>query len=223
MTKKDQSSQGRRKRRLITEADQQRIIEALEVSAKSEDFIALRLRAFVYLLWDGAVRTRAALALNIEEVIDDSAKGRIRIAERARQRPCEENRFGGHEFYFSPRARKAIADYLKSAEATGRLPGGKLKGALFLSSRHVGEAPRCPVRSILASWRRFLQDAGSSAEYQLDDIVYTGRIAYVDAAEGDTSLLSQHAHITEKQAATYQAQTKRSQRVAKNILKRMHD
>ncbi|HEX7478444.1 MAG TPA: hypothetical protein VF331_11600, partial [Polyangiales bacterium] len=41
-------------------------------------------------------------------------------------------------------------------------------------------------------------------DYQLDDLVLTGRVAFLRAARGSTEALSQHASVTAKWAATYQ-------------------
>src|SRR5262245_38542049 len=47
--------------RPIDQADQNRIIAALERLPDKEGLLGYRTRAFVYLLWDGALRTGAAL------------------------------------------------------------------------------------------------------------------------------------------------------------------
>ena len=77
-----------RKSVVIDPRDEARIGRALEGLASSDDFAGLRTRAFVYLLWDGALRTKAAVWLNAEEVVKDAASSRVHIVREAVQRPC---------------------------------------------------------------------------------------------------------------------------------------
>ena len=64
MTKKGDSNLGRRTRVEIEPRDEKLIIRAMDDWADEGGFVAARTRAFVYLLWDGAVRTGSALRLN---------------------------------------------------------------------------------------------------------------------------------------------------------------
>ena len=124
---------------IIDPRDQRRILAALERWPKQEGFVGLRTRAFVYLLWDGAMRTGAAIWLDIEEVVKDPAASRIHVVPQAVQRPCEANRYKAKSFEMTDRARGAIADYLRGARSEGWLANGtRLEGPLFpvLPLRH---------------------------------------------------------------------------------------
>src|SRR5688500_2863528 len=106
---------------ILDSRDQARIVAALERWPEQEGFVGLRTRAFVYLLWDGALRTGAAIWLNIEEVVRDSAGSRIHVVEQGVLRPCEGNKYRRRPFDMTDRTRAAIADYLKVARSDGWL------------------------------------------------------------------------------------------------------
>lgn len=69
--------QGKRKRVVIDPSDEQRLHRALEHWAAGGHFVALRTRAFLWLLWDGSVRTSGALAMNTEDVVGDPRASRV--------------------------------------------------------------------------------------------------------------------------------------------------
>jgi integrase len=191
---------GKRKRIAIETADEKRIVRALEDWAQTEDFVGLRLRAFVYLLWDGTLRTKAALSLRAQDVVPDPTV--LRVSKEIVQPPCEGNRFRELHFHVSHRTRDAIADYLRAARRDGWLPNDSFEGPLFLSSYHRGEGKPAAARTMIHGWTLFLKEhAHVAQDYQLDDVVYTGRLAFLRAAGGDSSLLSEHAAISQTWAA----------------------
>jgi hypothetical protein len=73
--------------RPIDQADLNRIIAALERLPEKEGLVGHRTRAFVYLLLDGALRTGAALWLDIEEVVKDRSASRIHVVQEPLMRP----------------------------------------------------------------------------------------------------------------------------------------
>jgi len=198
------SSQGARKSIVILPADVPRIVRALEKWA-DDDIVALRTRAFVYLLWDGAVRTKTAVWLNIEEVVEDPRASRIQVVQEVVQRPCEGNDYKGRTFLMSDRTRRALVDYLKVARSGGWLAkADRLEGPLWISTHHIGIQARMSQRTAMQAWRTFLQGvSGVSEKYQLDDVVLTGRITFLRAAKGSTDALSEHSNISPKWAAQY--------------------
>src|SRR6476659_4158272 len=103
----------------IDQADQNRILNALERLPDREGFVGYRTRAFVYLLWDGALRTGAAICLNAEEVVKDPTASRIYVLEEPVMRPCEGNKYRERRFVMSERTRSAMVDYLKEARSGG--------------------------------------------------------------------------------------------------------
>jgi len=185
-------------RLLLEPADQTRIVRVLERPPAADAtiwdrFTALRTRAFVYLLWDGAVRTRTALALNAEEVVKSPEASSVSVVGYVVQRPCDANRFRELHFAMSARTRKSLADYLRFVRREAWLGSTELRGPLFLSARHRGLTRRLSGRAALHTWHEFLRkEAKTSRLYQLDDVVYTGMIAFLEAAGGDTTLLSAH-------------------------------
>ena len=193
-----------RKAVVIEPRDQSRIAAALERWPEAEGFVGWRTRAFVYLLWDGALRTGAAIWLNIEEVARE-ASGRIQVAQQAVLRPSEGNRYRGREVVMSDRARDAIADYLKFARAEGWLAkASRLKGPLWISTQPQGEQKRMSQRTAVQAWHSFIGSVKglSSDEHQLDDIVLTGRVEFLQAAKS-TDVMSEHAGISPKWAGHY--------------------
>ena len=190
--------------RPIDRASQNRIIAALERLPEKEGFVGYRTRAFVYLLWDGALRTGAALWLDIEEVVKDPTASRIHVVQEPVMRPCEGNKYRERRFVMSDRARDAIADYLKAARSGGWLANGsRLEGPLWISSQPVGTQQRMSRRTAMVAWKTFLEGAGISEDYQLDDVVLTGRVAFATAANASPELISEHAGIGTKAAAKY--------------------
>src|SRR4051812_12951998 len=127
----------------IERRDQTRIIAALERLPDKEGFVGYRTRAFVYLLWDGALRTGAAIWLNAEEVVKDPKASRIHVVEEPVMRPCEGNKYRERRFVMGVRARDAIADYLREARSGGLLGKWKpLQGPLLVSTHPArGQQP----------------------------------------------------------------------------------
>ena len=58
-------------------------------------------------------------------------------------------------------------------------------------------------RTAMVAWKTFLEGAGISEDYQLDDVVLTGRVAFATAAGASPELISEHAGIGTKAAARY--------------------
>jgi site-specific recombinase XerD len=193
-----------RKSVVIDSADESRILQALERLGSSGDFAGLRTRAFVYLLWDGALRTKAAVWLNAEELVKDPSASRVHVVQQAVQRPCEGNNYRERTFLLSQRARDVLADYLKVARSEGWLANSdRLEGPLWISTHHRGTQPRMSQRMAMQAWRSFLDDVKVSREYQLDDVVLTGRVALLQAAKGSTDAIAEHAGILPKSAGHY--------------------
>jgi integrase len=191
--------------RPIEQGDQNRIIAALERLPEKEGFVGYRTRAFVYLLWDGALRTGAAVYLNAEEVVKDPNATRIHVVEEPVMRPCEGNKYRERRFVMSERTRAAIADYLREARRGAWLAkANRLEGPLWISTYPAGEQQRMSRRTAMQAWKTFLEGAsGISADYQLDDVVLTGRVAFAMAANASPELISEHAGIGTKAAAKY--------------------
>ena len=205
------SSQGKRTRVRVDPRDEKYMLRVLDAWADT-GFVAARTRAFVLLLWDGSIRTKAALALNAEDVVEDPKASRIVVRERVNERPCEANRYRSREFVLSARARKALAEYLRSVRTGGWLPNGRLQGPLFLSSTEPGSAKRLSARSALHWWETFQEKVRDhcTREYQLDDLVLSGRMDYLEASGGDSESLSDHSGISRRWAAEYRSDHKLS-------------
>ena len=61
----------------------------------------------------------------------------------------------------------------------------------------------------MQAWRTFLDGvSGLSAEYQLEDLVLTGRILFAEKAHGRSDLISEHAGISPKWATHYSSHTR---------------
>jgi hypothetical protein len=191
--------------RPIDQADQNRLIAALERLPEKDGFVGYRTRAFVYLLWDGALRTGAAIWLNAEEVVKDPTASRIHVMAEPVMRPCEGNKYRERRFVMSDRARDAIADYLKEARRGGWLANGtRLQGPLWIASVPFGDQQRMSRRTAMQAWKTFLEGVPTvSEDYQLDDVVLTGRVAFATAANASPELISEHAGIGTKAAARY--------------------
>jgi site-specific recombinase XerD len=191
--------------RPIDQADQKRLLAALERLPEKDGFVGHRTRAFVYLLWDGALRTGAAIWLNVEEVVKDRTASRIHVVEEPVMRPCEGNKYRERRFVMSERSRDAIADYLRAARRDGWLANAsRLEGPLWISTYPVGTQQRMSRRTAMQAWKTFLADLpGISDDYQLDDVVLTGRVAFANVANASPELMSEHAGIGTKAAARY--------------------
>jgi hypothetical protein len=189
----------------IDKGDQNRIIAALEKAPEKDGFLGYRTRAFVYLLWDGALRTGAAVFLNAEEVVKDPNASRIQVVEEPVMRACEGNKYRERRFIMSERTRAALADYLKEARRGGWLAkGNRLEGPLWIATHPAGEQQRMSRRTAMQAWKTFLEGVpGLSPDYQLDDVVLTGRVAFATAANASPELISEHAGIGTKAAAKY--------------------
>lgn len=183
--------------------DQARMIAALERWADDEGFVGYRTRAFVYLLWDGALRTGSALRLNIEDVVRDSADNRFHIEERAMLRAREGDKKQGRLFEMTERTRSAIADYLKAARRHGWLVGTRLKGPLWIASQHRGTHRRLSQRTAVQAWHTFVGAVNGLTrdDLQLDDVSLTGRVAFAKAANASLELISSHAGVGTTSAA----------------------
>ncbi|HEX7476800.1 MAG TPA: hypothetical protein VF331_03270, partial [Polyangiales bacterium] len=68
---------------------------------------------------------------------------------------------------------------------------------------HRGTQQRMSQRMAMQAWRTFTEDVKVSREYQLDDLVLTGRVALLRAAQGSTEAVAEHAGISPKWAGHY--------------------
>jgi len=133
------------------------------------------------------------------------------VVKQAVQRPCEGNTYRERSFLLSERARDAISDYLKVARNEGWLANSeRFEGPLWISTHHRGTQPRMSQRMAMQAWRSFLDDVKVSREYQLDDVVVTGRVTLLKAAKGSTNAVAEHAGITLKSAGHYREHLLRS-------------
>jgi hypothetical protein len=192
-----------RKSVVIAPADLTRIFDELERRARSGDFLALRTRAFVYLLADGVLKTKAAIWLNAEEVVQDPSGKRIRVVQEAVQRPSEANQYRKRKILMTDRTREAIAEYLAVARNEGWFPHGRLKGPLWIATEHRGTLQRLSQRTAMAVWRKFLDEVNVAQDYQLEDIVFTGRVRFLELAKGNLDVLVEHTGVSRGTAALY--------------------
>ena len=194
---------GKRTRVGVDPDDEKRLLRALDLWADEGTLVALRTRAFVLLLWDGSVRTSGALALNVEDVVKDPKARRPTVLKKIIQRACQANDYRARTIALSARAQDAIADYLRGAQLRGLLPPQRLQGPLFLADVEKGQ--RLSKRSAIHWWETFQQKhvSGCSRTYQLEDVVYTGRLKFMKAAAGNSELLSNHAGLSRRWAAEY--------------------
>jgi integrase len=210
-----------RKGIVIDASDQTRIIAALERQAKTGDFVALRTRAFLYVLWDGALRPGLAIALNIEEVVKEPSSSRIHIVEEAVLRPIEPTLYRERPFLLSPRSRDAIADYLKAVRSGGWLANAaRLKGPLWISTHHQGTQQRMSHRTASQAWHTFQQFVnGLSQDYQLDDLVVTGRVEFMRKVKGSRAaeVLAHHAGISSQWAGQYTDHPSHTRETARDV------
>jgi len=196
-----------RKPMVIEQQDQNRLLAALDRAVETGDFVDLRTRAFMYLLWDGALRPGLAVALNVEELVKDPAASRIHVVEEAVLRSSEATQYRPRPFLISPRARSAIADYLKTARSESWLASSKrLEGPLWISTHHRGTQQRMSQRTAMQAWHTFQQRVGGLAqEYQLDDVVISARVEFMRRVKGSRAaeILAEHAGISSKWAGHY--------------------
>lgn len=198
---------------VIDTRDQARIVAALERWPDHEGLVGYRTRVFVYLLWDGALRTGAAVSLNVEQVVQDSAGSRIHVVEQATLRPRESERTP-RSFEMTDRARAAIADYLKIARSEGALVDARLKGPLWIATHPLGAQKRMSQRTAVQAWHTFISAVNglSRDDLQLDDVVLTGRVAFAKAANANTEMISSHAGIGTRAAVRYSDHLSRQSR-----------
>ena len=150
------------------------------------------------------MRTKAAVFLNAEEVVKDPRATRIQVVQQVVQRRYEANAHRGRTFVISDRTRGALVDYLKVARSEGWLANGDhLVGPLWIATHHHGTQQRMSQRTAMQAWRTFLDDLKVSQDYQLDDLVLTGRVTVLQAAKGSTDVLSEHSDISPKWAGQY--------------------
>lgn len=110
----------------------------------------------------------------------------------------------------SARAQDAIADYLRCAQQRSLLPPQRLRGPVFLADVQQKKGQRLSKRSAIHCWEMFqLKHAsGCSRIYQLEDVVYTGRIKFMKAVGGDIGTLSSHTGLSRRWAAEYRHDSK---------------
>ena len=181
-----------RKQRELSRGVQGRLLAALRQVESTGDLVSLRTGAFASLLLDGSVRTRAALGLDVQHVLSLPHQ-KLVVAAQART--------GDGALSLSDRTRTALRTYLRAARSEKRL---QVPGPLFVSIRGKGRrlSQRTAVQAWHTFWSAYLPD---EAPYQLDDLVFSGRMAFLRAADGDAEALAQHAHISIEWANQYRA------------------
>ncbi len=190
---------------MLEQRDEALLRRGLSALEQSGDFVPLRTRAFVLLLLDGAVRTKHAVSLNAEDVVKSPKSRRITVAQEAVQPPREANKYKGLRFFMTDQARDALADYLRVVRRDGWLPSPELKGPLFLSTYNRGTGQRLTRRAAIAAWEAFQMSHldRRSRDYSLDDLVYTGRKHFIEAAGMDSQVLAKHTGLSSRSAVKY--------------------
>jgi hypothetical protein len=74
----------------------------------------------------------------------------------------------------------------------------------------------------MVAWKTFLEGAGISEDYQLDDVVLTGRVAFATAAGASPELISEHAGIGTKAAARYSDHLPSRPESARDVMTQMN-
>lgn len=209
----------------IDPRDMKAIMAGLDRWASDGDFVALRTRAFACVLADGALRTKSAVWLDADEVVKDSSAGKISILQKVVQRPCEGNNYRGRSFLLSDRSRNAIADYLRVARDDGWLQNPeRLAGPLWIAWQYRGTQQRLSQRTVTQAWNAFLAEhVKLSRDYQLDDLVLTGRLNFLAAARLNTEVLSEHTGLSERSADSYRTHLLSSpSSTARNVMSRLN-
>jgi hypothetical protein len=140
---------------------------------------------------------------------------------RAALPPSAANQYRPRPFLISPRARDAIADYLKVARSDGWLAKPKrLAGPLWISTHHRGTQQRMSQRTAMQAWHTFQQSvSGLSQKYQLDDVVVTARVEFMRRVKGSRAaeILAEHAGISSKWAGHYSDQLSSADSSAREV------
>lgn len=193
---------GKRAPLLIPGRQERRITRALTQWCTSGEPAALRTRALIYLLWDGAVKTKGALSLDVQDVLDRT-KEQVAAKKVVAQRPCEANRYRQRHFGMRARSRDALTAYLRAGLSAGWLRPAATS-PLFVSTSGHRQGQRMSRRTAIHSFRQFQsRHLGQRAMYQLQDLVYSGRVAFLEASGDRVELLQEHAGLTDNQAWKY--------------------
>lgn len=190
----------------ISADEEARIVAAFDDWTASGDVIALRTRALAYLLWDGGMRTQAAIDLDLADV----CMGMCRVQKKFQ--------VGNRTVVIGSRASRSISAYLAAVFGKNG-PALPYDGPLFSSSKN--SKTRMSKRTAIHCWHEFLETPPGKLAYQLDDLVFTGRLKFLRQVGGNTAALAAHAGVTLAWAGQYARHLREQPPPARTVLKLM--
>jgi integrase len=202
--------------RAIDDGDRGRILAALTQWAASGSFYALRTRALILLVWGSALRLSEALALNIDQILEDPTLdrlGRIRGTALVRADQSKGRRKGPRRwnssgaFVLTKPARIALREYLAECHKRGwvTLPvkrdtplfvtvkGGKSKGAP--SRERLGK------RAAQRSWTEVQKRAKVHEHYRFHDLRHDALTRVGDVSSGNVFKVAQFGRLRDIRTA----------------------
>jgi hypothetical protein len=159
---------------------------------KETRFDALRLRAFIHVLWSGALGVQECLALDLDQVLEPESGGqRVRatcvLRPDQRRDKQSQRRVDAHEFPVDPDASKALLAYLRAARQKGWLEEGGRSGPVFVASRGQRSEPghgRWSKRALESAWRAKLANMRDlAARYSFRDFRHDAILRRVGSLE----------------------------------------
>lgn len=160
---------------------------------KETRFEALRLRAFIHVLWSGALGVQECLALDLDQVLEPTEDGEQLVRATCVLRPdqrCDkqaQRHVEVHEFPVDPDARKALLAYVRAAKRKGWLHDGGGSGPVFVASRGQRGEPghgRWSKRALESAWHAKRANMRNlKADYSFHDFKHDAILRHVGSAE----------------------------------------
>lgn len=204
--------------RAIEDSDRARVLSTSAKWASSGDFNALRTHALVLLAWGSALRLKEAIALDLDQVLEDPTSekiGRLRASAFVRPEQSKGSRKGKSTwtsaglFLITKQARAALRAYLEECIKRGWLTlpapkgtplfitikGGRTKGAL---SRQ-----RLSKRAAQHTWGQLQLRAGIATAYNFQDLRHDSLTRIGEASDGNVFRVAQFGRLKDIRTAQH--------------------
>lgn len=165
-----------REARVIAERDRARIWRELARRSERGDFAALRLRAVATLCVDTGLRLAEVIALNLEQLVEDTAARAPRFASSfVLRREQSKRKERGALIQVPKSTRQALRAYVLEAHRREWITGPPWRGPLLVTMKgpQVGHHQRPSDRAIQKGWQSWQRSIGIVDPYRFHDMRHT--------------------------------------------------
>ena len=186
--------------------DDMRRLQKSWAQLPTSDFAAVRTRALVQLALGSSLRLSECLALDLEQLLQDSPEQRrLRIRKSAYLLDVQAKGGRGGVFVLPEDSRRALATYARLARAKGWAFVDEWSGPVFVTVKGRGRTGphhvRLSARAAQVSWARYQDAIGMREPYRFHDLRHDALTRFADSAKGNPFQVAQFGRLRDIRTA----------------------